>query len=175
MAVDPARIDAMRRAGELIAVREPGSIEWRYPAWQFESGKPRPAVARVVAAARESGVDESRLYDVLTMQLGLRDGGGRLVDLLLAGPRGRGRRGRSSSELGRVHGSRANDRDVTADRLDVQRNDGLTGVARGLLILESELGLETSRDRRRIDPRTRSASHTDTNVARDGLRTHVAA
>ncbi len=85
MAVDPARIDAMRRAGELIAVREPGSTEWRYPAWQFDSGKPRPSVARVVAAARESGVDEARLYDVLTMQLGLRDGGGRLVDLLLEG------------------------------------------------------------------------------------------
>ena len=44
-----------------------------------------PSVARVVAAARESGVDESRLYDVLTMQLGLREGGRRLVDLLLEG------------------------------------------------------------------------------------------
>ena len=85
MAVDPARIDAMRRAGELIAVRDPGSAEWRYPAWQFDSGKPLPSVARVVAAARESGVDESRLYDVLTMQLGLREGGRRLVDLLLEG------------------------------------------------------------------------------------------
>jgi hypothetical protein len=85
MAVDPARIDALRRAGELIAVREPGSTEWRYPAWQFDSGKPRPSVARVVAAARESGIDESRLYDVLTAQLGLRDGGRRLVDLLLEG------------------------------------------------------------------------------------------
>lgn len=85
LAVDPARIDAMRRAGELIAVREPGSTEWRYPAWQFEAGKPRPSVARVVAAARESGVDESRLYDVLTAQLGLRESGRRLVDLLLEG------------------------------------------------------------------------------------------
>jgi len=85
MAMDPARIDAMRRAGELIAVREPGSTEWRYPAWQFDAGKPRPSVVRVVAAARESGIDESRLYDVLTMQLGLRDGGRRLVDLLIEG------------------------------------------------------------------------------------------
>jgi hypothetical protein len=85
MAVDPARIDAMRRAGELIAVREPGSTEWRYPAWQFDAGKPRPSVARVVAAARESGVDESRLYEVLTTQLGLRASGRRLVDLLLEG------------------------------------------------------------------------------------------
>lgn len=85
LAVDPARIDAMRRAGDLIAVREAGSIEWRYPAWQFESGKPRPAVARVVAAARESGVDEARLYDVLTTPLGLRGGGRRLIDLLIEG------------------------------------------------------------------------------------------
>ncbi len=30
-AVDPARIDVLRRGGELIAVREPGSTEWRYP------------------------------------------------------------------------------------------------------------------------------------------------
>ena len=85
IAVDPARIDAMRRAGELIAVREPGSTEWRYPAWQFDSGRPLPSVARVVTAARESGLDEARLYDVLTTHLGLRESGRRLVDLLLEG------------------------------------------------------------------------------------------
>jgi hypothetical protein len=86
LAVDPAQIDAMRRAGELIAVREPGSTEWRYPAWQFEAaGRPRPSIARVVAAARDVGMDESRLYDVLTTPLGLRGGGRRLVDLLLEG------------------------------------------------------------------------------------------
>ena len=85
MAIDPSRIDALRRAGELIAVREAGSTEWRYPAWQFDAGTPRPAVARVVAAARESGVDETRLYELLTAPLGLRDGGRRLVDLLLEG------------------------------------------------------------------------------------------
>jgi hypothetical protein len=86
LAVDPARIDALRRAGELIAVREPGSTEWRYPAWQFEApGRARPSIARVVAAARDVGMDEARLYDVLTMPLGLRDGGRRLVDLLLEG------------------------------------------------------------------------------------------
>ena len=85
-AVDPVRIDVMRRSGELIAVREPGSIEWRYPAWQFDNGKPRRGVARVVAAAREAGIDEARLYDVLTAPLGLRESGRRrLVDLLLEG------------------------------------------------------------------------------------------
>jgi hypothetical protein len=85
LAVDPARIDAMRRAGELIAVREAGSTEWRYPAWQFDDGRPRPAVERVVAAARESGIDESRLSELLTAPLGLRRGGRTLVDLLLEG------------------------------------------------------------------------------------------
>lgn len=86
LAVDPAKIDVMRRSGELIAVREPGSIEWRYPAWQFDNGQPRRGIARIVAAAREAGLDEARLYDVLTATLGLRESGRkRLVDLLLDG------------------------------------------------------------------------------------------
>ena len=85
MAVDPARIDAMRRGGELIAVREPGSTEWLYPAWQFDAGRPRPSVARVVAAARETGMDDLRLFELLTMPLGLRQDGRRLLDLLVEG------------------------------------------------------------------------------------------
>ena len=86
LAVDPAKIDIMRRSGELIAVREPGSIEWRYPGWQFDAGKPRRGITRVVTAARDAGMDEDRLYDVLTAPLGLRESGRRrLVDLLLEG------------------------------------------------------------------------------------------
>lgn len=86
MGIDPVRVDALRRAGELIAVREPGSTEWRYPAWQFEGGKPRRAVARVTAAAREAGLDEARLYDLLTSPMGLGGPDRRsLVDLLLEG------------------------------------------------------------------------------------------
>lgn len=84
-AVDPARIDALRRGGELIAVREPGSTEWCYPAWQFENGKPRKSIARIVAAARECGLDDAKLYDLLTGPLGLRDGRRTLVDLLVEG------------------------------------------------------------------------------------------
>jgi hypothetical protein len=86
LGVDPARIDAQRRAGELIAVREPGSTEWLYPAWQFEGGKPRRDIARITAEARAAGIDENGLYDLLTAPMGL--GGGsrrRLVDLLLEG------------------------------------------------------------------------------------------
>jgi hypothetical protein len=83
-AVDPARIDAMRRAGELIAVREQGSTGWLYPAWQLDGREPRRVIARIVAAARESGLDETRLYQMLTMPLGL-TGRRRLVDLIAEG------------------------------------------------------------------------------------------
>ena len=85
MAIDPARIDGMRRAGQLIAVREPGSTEWQYPAWQFDGDKPRSGVERVVATARASGIDDGRLYELMTQPLGLRHGGSRLADLLAEG------------------------------------------------------------------------------------------
>ena len=85
MAIDPARIDGMRRAGQLIAVREAGSTEWRYPAWQFDDGKPRNGVERVVEAARSVGIGDARLYNLLTTPLGLRGGGSRLADLLAEG------------------------------------------------------------------------------------------
>ncbi|GIU94133.1 MAG: hypothetical protein KatS3mg012_0590 [Gaiellaceae bacterium] len=82
----PERIEILRRAGELVAVREPGSLDWLYPAWQFAGRRPRPGVARVVAAAREAGLDENELYGLLTAPLGLRArDGSRLVDLLVEG------------------------------------------------------------------------------------------
>lgn len=84
--IDPARIDAMRRAGELIAVRPEGSGEWLYPAWQFDRGKPRREVARITAEARNAGIAETRLYELLTTPMGLSGGDRRrLVDLLLDG------------------------------------------------------------------------------------------
>ena len=81
---DPARIDAMRRDGELIAVRENGSMEWRYPSWQLRNGEPLHGIARVVRAAREAGVDETRLYRTLTARRGLH-GEGHVYDLLREG------------------------------------------------------------------------------------------
>jgi hypothetical protein len=84
LGVDTARIDALRRSGELIGVRPEGSSQWLYPAWQFQGGRPRPAVRRIVAAAKEAGLDERRLYDVMTMRMGL-GGDRRLCDLLVAG------------------------------------------------------------------------------------------
>lgn len=88
LGIDVARIDAMRRAGELIAVRPEGATEWLYPAWQLAAGQPRPAVRRIVAAARAAGLDERRLYELLTLRTGLGRRGGserRLADLLVAG------------------------------------------------------------------------------------------
>ena len=73
-----------RKDGELIAVRDPGSREWLYPAWQFDGRKPRRGVARIVSVARDSGLDEARLYAVLTAPLGL-GGRRRLADLLIEG------------------------------------------------------------------------------------------
>jgi hypothetical protein len=84
LAVDKGRIDAMRRAGELIGVREPGGQAYLYPAWQFQNGRPRPLVPQVVRAARDAGLDDVRLYEVMTMRLGL-GGERRLCDLLVAG------------------------------------------------------------------------------------------
>jgi hypothetical protein len=85
LGIDTARIDRMRRGGELIAIRPDGSSAWLYPAWQFQGGKPRPAVPRIVAAAADAGLDEHRLYTVLTMRAGLGAEQRRLVDVLAAG------------------------------------------------------------------------------------------
>jgi hypothetical protein len=83
--VDTVLINAMRRAGELVAVRPAGSEEWRYPAWQFgPDGHVRPEVARALAAARARGLRTEQLYELLERRSGI-TGGGRLRDELLAG------------------------------------------------------------------------------------------
>ena len=84
LAIDPAMIDAMRRDGELVAVRAPGSTDWFYPSWQLEDGQPLHGIPRVVRAAREAGIDERRLYTILTARRGLH-GEGRVYELLREG------------------------------------------------------------------------------------------
>ena len=80
-----ARIDAMRRAGELYGVRKPGTQEYLYPSWQFdENGRPLPFVERLVRTAREAGLDEEQLAEVLNRRAGLVSGR-TLVDLIRAG------------------------------------------------------------------------------------------
>lgn len=70
--LEPRLIEAMRRDGELIGVRPPGSWEHHYPLWQFdEDWRPLPEVKRITQAARERGLGERRLYEVLNARLGL--------------------------------------------------------------------------------------------------------
>jgi hypothetical protein len=84
LSVEPVKLDVMRRAGELLAVRRPDSTEWLYPAWQYAGRTPRRIIPRLVNVARESGMSEMRLYEVLTAPLGL-GGRRRLVDLIVEG------------------------------------------------------------------------------------------
>lgn len=88
LGVEPRRLEAMRRAGELIAMRPPGSTEWLYPAWQLHRGRVRDAVPQIVAAGRSAGLDENGLYAELAARRGL-GGGRRLADLLAAGEEAR--------------------------------------------------------------------------------------
>ena len=83
--VDTVKVNAMRRAGELLAVRPAGSLEWRFPAWQFgPDGQVRPEVARVLEEARKRGLRPERVSEVLERRSGM-TGGGRLRDDLLEG------------------------------------------------------------------------------------------
>jgi hypothetical protein len=87
LGLQPAQLEAKRRAGELFAVRPPGSWEYLYPAWQFNGGgRPVPLVYEFLREARQAGLDESALYELLTRRAGL-IGAGRLVDQLRAGRR----------------------------------------------------------------------------------------
>ena len=83
--VDTVKINAMRRAGELVAVRPAGSQEWRYPAWQFApDGGVRPEVERALAAARAHGLRPEQVGELLGRRSGI-TGGERLSDDLVAG------------------------------------------------------------------------------------------
>lgn len=84
ISVEPLLLDVMRRGGDLIAVRKPGTTEWLYPAWQFDGRTPRRVIPRIANVAREAGMSETRLYEVLSAPMGL---GGRrsLADLIVEG------------------------------------------------------------------------------------------
>jgi nucleotide-binding universal stress UspA family protein len=85
LAVDPMRLHALRRSGELLAYRPPGSQEYLFPAWQFDADwRPLPVVARLVAAAREAGIGDERLLELLGARVGI-GGSERLQDLARSG------------------------------------------------------------------------------------------
>ena len=72
LGVGTQRLDAMRRGGELLGVRRPGGQDYLFPAWQFGAdGEPRAILPRLIAAARERGLSDDRLYEVLTQREGL--------------------------------------------------------------------------------------------------------
>ena len=55
-AIEPFKLEAMRRDGEVIAFRPAGSREHYYPLWQFdEEGQPLPIVPRLVQEAPRPG------------------------------------------------------------------------------------------------------------------------
>ena len=82
LALQPAQIEALRRAGELLAVRS--GLDYHYPAWQFNGGgKPLPQVKALVAAARTRGVSDAQLCELLTRRVGMTRV--RVIDLVRAG------------------------------------------------------------------------------------------
>jgi hypothetical protein len=86
LGMEPLRLEAMRRAGELIAYRPEGAHEHYYPLWQFdEEWRPLPIVLRLVREGRERGLNENRLYEILAGRSGLSAGGGQLAKNLRAG------------------------------------------------------------------------------------------
>jgi hypothetical protein len=85
LGVGTQRLDAMRRAGELLGVRRPGGYDFLYPAWQFApDGQPRPVIRRLVETARGAGMSDERLYEVLAGRTGI-SGDARLADALRDG------------------------------------------------------------------------------------------
>jgi hypothetical protein len=79
------RIETMRRSGQLYAIRRPGAQDYLYPSWQFdENGRPLPFVERLMRTAREAGLDDRQLEEVLNRRAGL-VGGRRVVDLIGTG------------------------------------------------------------------------------------------
>jgi hypothetical protein len=85
LGIGPTRVEIMRRGGELYGYRPPGSQEYRYPSWQFDSDLTvRPIVRRMIAVARENGLSERRLDEVLEMRVGIGTGR-RVVDLVRDG------------------------------------------------------------------------------------------
>jgi hypothetical protein len=84
LGTQPAKVDAMRRGGQLIGVpRDDGQVV--YPSWQFgPDGKPRSIVPRLKSAAARRNMDDRRLDELMTMRSGL-TGGRRLADALRDG------------------------------------------------------------------------------------------
>jgi len=88
LGAEPVELEIRRRNGELFAVRSAGAEDWLYPSWQFDDeGEVRPEVARVLAAARDTGLSQAQLEGLLRRRVGLA-GGLTMLDLLVEGDEG---------------------------------------------------------------------------------------
>jgi hypothetical protein len=85
LGVDTVRLNAMRRAGELLGVRRAGSNDWFFPAWQFDAeGRLTDDVRLVLDTARGLGLSGEELNRLLDRRSGM-TGGDSLLDDLLEG------------------------------------------------------------------------------------------
>jgi hypothetical protein len=84
LGVQPAVVEGRRRAGELLGLRREGELDYWYPAWQWEEavGVARPIVPKLIRAARERGISNERLGQILLRKSGLTSGRRVLDDLL---------------------------------------------------------------------------------------------
>jgi hypothetical protein len=83
LGLQPAVVEGRRRAGELLGLRREGERDYWYPAWQWETdGTARPIVPRMIQAAREQGISNDRLGELLLRKSGLTSGRRVLDDLL---------------------------------------------------------------------------------------------
>ena len=72
LGAEPFKLEAARRAGELIAYRPEGSREYYYPLWQFdEEWQPLPIIPQLVREANARGLRGNRLYEVLNARAGV--------------------------------------------------------------------------------------------------------
>jgi hypothetical protein len=84
----PARVEARRRAGELVGVRRDDG-QHVYPGWQFgRDGKPHSQLPTLIAAARAKGLDDAGLDELLTRRAGLVGSTPRAADAVRAGDLG---------------------------------------------------------------------------------------
>ena len=75
LGMEPFKLDAMRRGGELIAYRPDGAHEYYYPLWQFDDEwQPLPIIPQLVHEAEARGMRGNRLYQVLNARAGIASG-----------------------------------------------------------------------------------------------------
>jgi hypothetical protein len=84
LGVSRQRLNALRKEGRLLGLKAPIRRELQYPTWQFGSdGRPLEALPRLLAAAREAGLDPA---DLDALMVSPTAGEGRpLIDHLRAG------------------------------------------------------------------------------------------